>query len=115
MSFPGERVILTTRDSGRAAAERLSLPEATLAKPNHLEIALDQLLNHIAAHRISEPERGQWIRSRQEQLQGIRGTHPDLFSIPLFAMVLTLLLAQRGSGRCPTDVPASLSARCETR
>ncbi len=94
-------VILTTRDSGRAAAERLSLPEARLAEPRHLEIALEKLLDHIAAHRINEPDRDQWIRSRQERLQEIRESHPDLFRIPLYAMLLTLLLAQRGSGPLP--------------
>jgi len=93
-------VVLATRDSGRLAAGRLNMPEARLTEPAQLELVLGQILAH-AACRISEEDRGRWVRQREEQLEDIRGGHPDLFSIPLFAVLLTLLLAQPLSRTLP--------------
>jgi len=76
------------------------MPEARLAEPAQLELVLGQILAHAAA-RIPDEERGHWVRQREEQLEEIRSSHPDLFSIPLFAVLLTLLLAQPQSRTLP--------------
>jgi NACHT domain len=86
-------VVLTTRDGGLAAAERLNMPEARLTEPSDLGYVLAELLRH-AAERLPAEERGHWVRQREQQLDAVRRDHDDLFAIPLFAVLLTLLLAQ---------------------
>ncbi len=86
-------VVLTTRDSALPAAGRLNMPEARLAEPFDLASVLASLLRH-AARRLPAADRDGWIREREQQLDEVRNGHSDLFGIPLFAVLLTLLLAQ---------------------
>ncbi len=99
----GTGIVLATRDSGLAAAGKLNMPEARLTEPPRLGAVLARLLDHIAACRVPEPDRDQWVRQRQQQLEEIRGGHPDLWRIPLFAILLTLLVARPA----PRTLPAS--------
>lgn len=99
----GTGIVLATRDSGLAAAGKLNMPEARLTEPPRLGAVLARLLDHIAASRAPEPDRDQWVRQRQQQLEEIRGGHPDLWRIPLFAILLTLLVARTA----PRTLPAS--------
>jgi Trypsin-like peptidase domain/NACHT domain len=96
-------VVLATRDSGLLAAARLNMPEARLTPPARLGSMLGQLLQHAAMFRVPEAERDQWVREREQQLEEIRSSHPDLWRIPLFATLLTLLIARPA----PTTLPAS--------
>jgi hypothetical protein len=90
----GTGIVLATRDSGLAAAEKLNMPEARLTEPLRLDAVLVRLLEHIAARRVSEADRDQWILQRRQQLEEIRSSHPDLWRIPLFAVLFTLLIAR---------------------
>jgi hypothetical protein len=86
-------VVLATRDGGLLAAGKLNMPQATLTEPSGLASVLAQLLRH-AAQRLPAADREDWIRGREQQLDDVRADHEDLFGIPLFAVLLTLLLAQ---------------------
>ena len=87
-------IVLATRDSGMAAARKLNMPAARLTEPLRLDEVLARLLDHIAARRVPEADRSQWILQRRQQLEEIRGNHPDLWRIPLFAVLFTLLIAR---------------------
>ena len=90
----GTGIVLATRDSGLAAAGKLNMPAARLTEPPRLDVVLTRLLEHIAACRVQKADRDQWVQQRQQQLEEIRGSHPDLWRIPLFAVLLTLLVAR---------------------
>jgi hypothetical protein len=99
----GTGIILTTRDSGRAASGRLAFPEARMTEPNHLERLLKLLLQHVGRHRIPEVGRAGWVRDRQEWLDEARRDHSDLWQIPLLATLITLLAAERESAALPAS------------
>ena len=99
----GTGIVLTTRDSGRAASGRLGFPEARMAEPNHLERPLNLLLQHVGRHRIPEASRAGWVRVRQEWLDEARRDHGDLWQIPLLATLMALLAAQRESVALPAS------------
>ena len=86
-------VVLATRDSGLPSARKLNMPQARLTEPSDLPAVLARLLRH-AAQRVPAAGRDGWIRQREQQLDKVRADHADLFGIPLFAVLLTLLLAQ---------------------
>jgi len=86
-------VVLATRDSALPAAGKLNMPEARLTEPIGLAPVLARLLRH-AAQRLPAADRDQWVRQREQRLDEVRNGHTDLFGIPLFAILLTLLLAQ---------------------
>ena len=95
-------IVLATRDSGLAAAGKLKMSEARLTYPPRLDLVLARLLDHIADCRVPEADREQWVGQHQQQLDEIRGSHPDLWRIPLFAILLTLLIARPA----PAPLPA---------
>lgn len=99
---PDTGIILTTRDSGLQASVRLKLPEARLTEPAWLTSVLNQLLRHAADYRIPDADRDQWVRQRFQQLEELLSSHRDLCRIPLFAVLLTLLLARPASKTLPT-------------
>jgi hypothetical protein len=92
----GAGIVLATRDSGLPAARKLNLTEAQLIEPSWLESALKHLLRHAASSRsVPDSERDLWVRARERQLEEIRGSHPDLWRVPLLATLLTLLATRR--------------------
>jgi len=97
-------IVLATRDSGMAAAGKLSMPEARLAEPQWLGSVLSQLLRHAAvARRVPDDEQDHWVSERKQQVDQIRVSHPDLWRVPLFATMLTLLAASREPGTLPSS------------
>lgn len=106
----GTGIVLATRDSGLAAAEKLNMPEARLTEPLRLDAVLVRLLGHIAARRVPEVDRDQWVQQRQHQLEEIRGSHPDLWRIPLFAILFTLLVARPDPRALPAGRAQLLAA-----
>jgi hypothetical protein len=102
-------VVLATRDSALPAAGKLNMPEARLTEPSDLDSVLAALLRH-AAQRLPAADRDQWISQREQQLDEMRSGHRDLFEIPLFAVLLTLLLAQPGSRTMPRGRAQLLAA-----
>jgi hypothetical protein len=62
----GTGIVLATRDSGLAAAGKLNMPVAQLAEPLRPGVVLVRLLKHIAAFRVAEADRDQWVRQHQQ-------------------------------------------------
>jgi NACHT domain len=101
---PDTGVVLATRDSSLPAARKLKLAEAQLAEPAWLELALSDLLRHVATSRgVPDCERDRWVGDRRRRLDEIRRGHPDLWRVPLLATLLTLLAARRE----PAELPVS--------
>jgi len=103
--LPGDTgIVLATRDSGMAAAGKLNMPEVRLAEPQWLGSVLTQLLRHAAAaRRVPQDEQDHWVSERAQQVDLIRVSHPDLWRVPLFATMLTLLAASREPGTLPSS------------
>lgn len=109
-ALPGETsVILTTRKSTLPAASKLRLPEVELVEPYRLEATLDLLLEHVARHRITEPDRRAWIKERARQLEDVRRETSQLLQVPLMAVLLTLIVAENGLAALGTGRAALLS------
>ncbi|WP_412738450.1 NACHT domain-containing protein [Krasilnikovia sp. MM14-A1259] len=92
---PEVGVILTTRGSAVTAAARLHLPAAELEPPKDLDDILDRMLQHIAHHRITDPQlRDRWTATRRSWIRATRRDHRDISDVPLLATLLTLVVAQ---------------------
>jgi NACHT domain len=92
-------VVLTTRKSALPAASKLRLPEVELIEPYRLESTLELLLDHVARHRVSEPDRRAWIRERSQRLEEVQLGTSQLLHVPLMAVLLTLLIAEERAPR----------------
>jgi hypothetical protein len=86
-------MVVSTRDSAAAAASVLGLPPARMIEPRSLERTLDALLQHIAAHRVPQAEREQWLTERRRWLASARDADTAVREVPLLATLLTLLAA----------------------
>jgi NACHT domain len=86
-------VVVSSRDSAAAAASMLGLPRARMMEPRSLGRTLDALLEHIAAHRVLQGEREQWLRERRGWLTAARHADMAVQQVPLLATLLTLLAA----------------------
>ncbi|MCA1696112.1 MAG: NACHT domain-containing protein, partial [Actinobacteria bacterium] len=100
---PETGVILATRSSGVPAAERLGLPTAQLETPDSLDDVLHQLLRHVAAVRVAEPERNAWVANRAQWLEDTRKAHRDIGAVPLLATLLALVAADSTDEQLPHD------------
>jgi hypothetical protein len=86
-------VVVSSRDSAAAAASMLGLPATRMIEPRSLGRTLDALLQHIAAHRVPQDEREQWLNERRRWLAAARHTDTAVGQVPLLATLLTLLAA----------------------
>jgi NACHT domain len=93
-SLPGDTgMLLTTRDSALAAADKLGLPHARLIEPASVNMVSRLVLRQSAERRVPAEERSEWIEQRQTWLDTVSDRHYDMWSIPLLAMLLTLIAA----------------------
>lgn len=107
----GTGVLLTTRPSGVAPAARLGLPAAQLAVPANLDAVLERLLQHLADARVpNSAHRLGWIAQRAGRVREILRAHPDLGSVPLLAVLVTLVVADASTGALPVTSAGVLRA-----
>ncbi|WP_018789086.1 NACHT domain-containing NTPase [Micromonospora sp. CNB394] len=104
----GLGVVLSTRDSGLAAARKLGLAPVTMATPDKLGTVMHRLLQHVAdTHQVDEADRERWVELRRSWLDAARQAHPDIADVPLLATIMTLVVAK--SATIPvTHGPAKL-------
>lgn len=96
-------VLLTTRPSGVTTAGRLALDEVRLTTPRRLDAVLLRLLRHIADVRIPAADRDAWVAERAQRVRSITGAHKDLGSVPLLAVLITLVVADSSDPALPED------------
>ncbi|WP_139263611.1 NACHT domain-containing protein [Geodermatophilus africanus] len=101
-------VVLTTRPSGVTAAGRLALDEVALTTPTGLEVVLEQLLRHIADVRVPAADRTSWVTDRGHRVREITRAHEDMGSVPLLAVLTTLVIADGSNPPAPEDTAAVL-------
>ncbi len=94
-------VVLSTRDSAYASARPLGLVELELETPSNLQATLHALLRHVADRKIDAAGREAWLGERAGWLGTAQQTDTALWRIPLFAVLLTLLVAERPPGELP--------------
>ncbi|GGN16331.1 hypothetical protein GCM10011578_044750 [Streptomyces fuscichromogenes] len=96
-------VIVTGRESSLLAAQKLNLPTARLTEPAFLETNMARLLSAIADLRIPEDEREFWLAEKKRNLSASKAQHPDIWSVPLLATMLTLLSATTDNASLPAN------------
>lgn len=96
-------VIITTRGSALPAAEKLDFPRTELVEPSGITSTLNQLVSHFAEHRVPAKAQQQWIEECTGWLRRARRGNTDIWSVPLFATLLTLLAAERGTDAVPVS------------
>ncbi len=98
---PDTGVVVATRHSAAAAAERLALPRADLLAPLDLDDTVRDVLRACARARLSEASRPEWLAVRDRWMTGAKAQHPELFNVPLLAVLLALICA----GTDEADLP----------
>ncbi|MFE2063603.1 NACHT domain-containing protein [Streptomyces sp. NPDC059467] len=96
-------VIVTGRESSLLAAQKLNLPTVRLTEPASLETTMARLLSAIADLRIPEDERDSWLTEKKRNLSASKTQHPDIWSVPLLATMLTLLSATTDGASLPAN------------
>ncbi|GLH99923.1 NACHT domain-containing protein [Phytohabitans aurantiacus] len=91
----GLGIVLSTRDSGLAAARKLGLAQVALVTPDKLGTVMHRLLQHVAdTHPLDETNRERWVELRRSWLDAARQAHPDIADVPLLATMMTLVVAK---------------------
>jgi NACHT domain-containing protein len=94
-------VVVSSRDSAYASARLLELAELELETPSDLQATLRALLRHVADRMIGTAGREAWLAERTASLDTAQQTDTALWRIPLFAVLLTLLVAERPPRELP--------------
>lgn len=100
-------VIVTARPSAEQELRRLKLTHFNLAAPVRFEETLEALTRHLADE-WGVSDKSQWIADRLKWLEESRQRHERLWSIPLMAVHLTVLVAESHVVDLPMDEPRLL-------
>jgi len=106
---PDAGLLLSTRASGLPAAMRLKLPTAWLVAPLGLDRMHEQLLAHVAAHRLQPAEQEQWIAAKSAAVASAMNS-AAVREVPLFATLLTLSACERDAADMPRGAGPLLEA-----
>ncbi|OJG07883.1 NACHT domain protein [Pseudonocardia autotrophica] len=90
---PRAGFVLATRANAKIPAARLGLPKVELAPPNDLSETVDSVLRACAETRVPESGRDAWLATRRAWIQDARNEHKQLLTVPLLAILLTLICA----------------------
>lgn len=107
---PETGVLLTSRHSASSAAMRLPLDVAQLSTPSNLTQVLDQLLRNVAKTRIAESKQEAWVADRSHRVRQIREEYKDLGSVPLLAVLITLVAADNDLTALPRTTAGILKS-----
>jgi hypothetical protein len=104
-------VVLTTRDSGYAAASTLKMEQFRLRPFRTPEYTLRQILKSFAAkHRLPEDESSRWVNERLSWIGSALQRDRDLAETPLGGILLALLAAEPTRHALPRGRAKTLSA-----
>ncbi len=98
---PRAGFVLATRANAQIPAARLGLPRVELAPPQDLSRTVDSVLVACATARVPEAERDEWLATRRAWINDAKVQHDHLLTVPLLAILLTLICASASD----TDLP----------
>jgi hypothetical protein len=108
-------VVVATRANAAAAAERLGLPRVDLMAPKDLSETVRSVLHACADARIDEVERADWLATRRQWISDAREQHPELFKVPLLAVLLALICADTPEADLPRGEPSCCTPPSSSR
>jgi hypothetical protein len=95
----GSGVLVSTREVTAEVAARTGLPVVTLEAPQHLDYNISDLVEHVMTS-VGLPKTE--VNRRREWVEEAQKAHPDVWSIPLFAVLLGVHAAVNTSGKLPS-------------
>lgn len=98
---PRVGIVLATRANAVAAARRLELPRVDLNPPQDLSTTVQSVLKTCADTRIHASGRQRWLAVRRKWIEDAREQHPELFQVPLLAVLLALICADTAEAELP--------------
>lgn len=98
---PQAGFVLTTRANAQLPAARLGLPRVELAPPHDLSKTVDSVLIACADTRVAEPDREVWLATRRAWISEAKVQHDHLLSVPLLAILLTLICTSASDADLP--------------
>jgi hypothetical protein len=98
---PRAGFVLATRANAQIPAARLGLPRVELAPPKDLSETVDRVLVACADRRVPEADRDAWLTTRRAWLKDAKQQHDHLLTVPLLAILLTLICADASDSDLP--------------
>lgn len=98
---PRVGIVVATRANGVAAATRLELPRVDLNPPRDLSTTVQSVLRTCADTRVHAGGRERWLAVRIKWIEDAHEQHPELFQVPLLAVLLALICADTAEAELP--------------
>ncbi|WP_080644111.1 NACHT domain-containing protein [Salinispora arenicola] len=98
---PRAGFVLATRANAQIPAARLGLPRVELAPPQDLSATVDCVLVACADARVPESEREAWLATRRAWIRDTKNQYDHLLTVPLLAILLTLICASASDADLP--------------
>ncbi|XKK40760.1 hypothetical protein HFP72_09830 [Nocardiopsis sp. ARC36] len=98
---PTTGFVLATRANAQIPATRLGLPRVELAPPRDLSDTVDRVLVACAETRVPDVERDAWLATRRAWIADAKDQHDHLLTVPLLAILLTLICASASDSDLP--------------
>lgn len=94
-------IVVATRANAVAAATRIGLPRVALNPPKDLSTTVQSVLKTCSETRIEASGRETWLVVRSKWIEEARDQHPELFQVPLLAVLLALICADTADAELP--------------
>ena len=98
---PRVGIVVATRANAVAAATRIGLPRVHLNPPQDLSTTVQSVLRTCSETRIQAGGRESWLAIRRKWIEDARDQHPELFRVPLLAVLLALICADTAEAELP--------------
>ena len=110
---PRAGFVLATRANAQIPAARLGLARVELAPPDDLSKTVDSVLVVCAETRVPEAEREEWLATRRAWIREAKEQYEHLLTVPLLAILLTLICASASDADLPKGRAALLHRAVE--
>ncbi|MDQ3913805.1 MAG: hypothetical protein M3285_02765 [Actinomycetota bacterium] len=100
-------LIFSVREVSSGVARSTQLPLTTLREPSHLEYLIGDLVEHVAKNDVAATADLPALREWFDESQNL---HPDIWAVPLFAVLLAVHAARTPSPDLPTTRAEALVA-----
>lgn len=103
---PETGLVVSTRDAASDLAKRTGLPLTILQEPNHLSSHVLKLVDHVS--KVVRSDSGDDRALALAWVEDSQTTHPDIWRIPLFAVLLAVHAARTPGDRLPASRASAL-------